>query len=173
MWPLIRMGLVLTGALVFQAAVVPHMAIAGAKPDIILVVAVLYGFTFGSRTGAFAGFFGGLLGDLLSGLHVGIGVISKTTIGFLAGLVQRTIFVESIFLPMLAIFVATFLNEFVYVSFMFLFGETTPIKEVILKLILPSAAYNAVLMPFVYGAIRKLMVVKQETPIIKVIEKYE
>jgi rod shape-determining protein MreD len=161
------------GTFILQAVLVPHIAIAGTKPDLILIVAALYGFTYGPPVGALAGFFGGLLGDLLGGMHVGLGLVSKSIVGFFAGMVQRTIFVESILLPMLAIFIATWLNEFVYVGFMFLLGEVTPIKVLVLQVILPTAIYNAVLTPLVYMIVHRFLVFKQETPAINIVRKYE
>lgn len=168
MWLVVRSALVIIGAFIFQVAVVPHLSIMGAKPDVILILAALYGFMYGPSIGSLAGFAGGFLGDLLIGSHVGLGILSKTIVGFFAGLVQRTIFVENILLPMLAIFVATGLNEFIYVSFAFLLGETVPLKLLIVKIILPSALYNAILTPVVYATIHRFMVFKQETPTVRI-----
>jgi len=173
MQPIIQALLVILGVFVFQAAIVPHMAVMGAKPDVILIIAVLYGFMYGPAIGSIAGFAGGLLSDLLIGSNVGLGLLSKSIVGFFAGLVQRTIFVENILLPMLAIFVATGLNELIYVSFMFLLGETIPIKLLITKIILPSAIYNALLTPFVYAAAHRFMVLKQEAPSVRIARKYD
>ena len=173
MGPTIQSFLVILGAFLFQAAIVPHISIMGAKPDVVLIIAALYGFMYGPPIGSFAGFIGGLLDDLLIGSHVGLGMLSKSIVGFFAGLVQRTIFVENILLPMLAIFVATGLNEFIYVSFMFLLGETVPIKLLFTKIILPSALYNSLLTPFIYAVAHRFMVFKQETSTVRVTEKYE
>ncbi|MHB8842289.1 MAG: rod shape-determining protein MreD [Candidatus Aquicultor sp.] len=173
MWPVLQSCLVVLGAFILQAVLVPHIALGGTKPDIILIVTALYGFTYGAQVGAIAGFFGGFLGDLAGGMHVGLGLVSKSIVGFFAGLVQRTIFVESILLPMLAIFIATWLNEFVYVGFMFLLGEITPIKVLMLQVILPTAIYNALLTPLIYLIVRRFLVFKQETPSINVARKYE
>lgn len=173
MWPIVQSCLVMMGAFLFQAAITPHIAIMGAKPDIILIVTALYGFTYGPAIGSLAGFSGGLLSDLLAGPHVGVGVMSKSIVGFFAGLVQRAIFVENMLLPMLAIFVATILHEFIYVGFLFLFGETIPIKTVTLDVIFPSALYNAVLTPFVYALTYRFLVVKQEAPSVRIANKFD
>lgn len=173
MWPAIRLCLVMTGAFLIQVVVAPHIAIGGVKPNIILIVTALYGFTSGPLVGSASGFLGGLLCDLLVGPNVGLGLISNSIVGFFAGLVQRTIFVENIVLPMLAIFVATWLDEFIYVGFVFLFGNTVPIKVLALQAILPSAIFNAILAPFVYSLVYRFMVVKQDTPSIRIVGKYE
>jgi rod shape-determining protein MreD len=144
----------------------------GAKPNVLLIIAALYGIMHGPSAGALAGFTGGLLCDLLSGVYVGLGLLSKALVGFFAGLVQRAIFVENIILPMAAIFVATGISELVYVVFLFLLGETVPLKLLVLNIILPTAIYNALLTPFVYAAVRRFMVPKQDTPAVRIAEKY-
>jgi rod shape-determining protein MreD len=167
------MCLVVIGAFFVQSAIVPHISVMGAKPDIILIVASLYGFTYGPASGSLTGFIGGLLGDLLAGPHVGIGLLSKTIVGFFAGLVRRAVFLENMMLPMLAIFVATWLNEFIYVGFLFLLGETVPIKIVSLQVILPSAIYNALLAPFVYVLVHRFMVIREEASSVRIANKYD
>lgn len=173
MWPKVQLFLVVLGAFMFQAAIVPHISIAGAKPDVILIIAALYGFMYGSSTGSLVGFTGGLLGNLLVGSYIGPDLLSKSLVGFLAGLIQRIIFVENILFPMLAIFVATGLNEVVYIGFMFLLGETVPLKLLLVKTILPSALYNSLLTPFVYLAARRFMVFKQDALSVRIANKYE
>lgn len=173
MWPIVQSCLLVLVAFIFQATVVPHMAVLGAKPDIVIILTALYGFTYGPQIGTVAGFFGGLLGDLLSGPHVGVGLISKSIVGFFAGLVKRAIFVENVLLTMLAIFIATCINQFIYVGFMFLLGEATPIKVLITGIVLPSATYNTILAPFVYMVLRRFMVFKQEAPVVRIAKKYD
>lgn len=173
MWLVFQFFLVILGAFLFQAAVVPHISFLGAKPDVILIIASLYGVSYGSPVGATAGFFGGLLTDLLAGTHVGVGLMSKTLVGFFAGLVKRAVFVENMLFPMIAIFIATWINEFIYVGFMFLLGQTVPIKVVALNVILPSAAYNAILTPFVYAAVRRFMILRPEATSAKIVRKFE
>jgi rod shape-determining protein MreD len=168
MWPAIQICLLLVGTYIIQGAVVPHMSIAGVKPDVILIVAALFGFAYGPQIGGLAGFFGGLAGDLLSGSAVGIGILSKSVVGFFAGMVQRTIFVQSIFLPMLAIFIATWIHEFIYVGFLFLFGKTISIKILVLDIVLPSALYNALCTPPVFLFVRRFLDFKRDTPAVRV-----
>ncbi|MBI4733401.1 MAG: rod shape-determining protein MreD [Rubrobacteridae bacterium] len=168
MWSSVQLAIVICVAFFVQATVAPHLSRMGAKPDIVLIVAALFGFAYGPQTGGLAGFFGGLLGDLLTGSAVGIGLMSKTVVGFFAGMVQRAIFVKSIILPMLAIFVATWIHEFIYVGFLFLFGNTTSIDTLIWNIVLPSAVYNAICTPPVFILVRRFLDFRQDTPAIRV-----
>ncbi|MCL5291840.1 MAG: rod shape-determining protein MreD, partial [Actinobacteria bacterium] len=96
------------------------------------------------------GFSGGLLQDFLSGQVVGLSAFSKAIVGFISGLVERTIFVENVLLPMGAIFIASMLNDFTYAGFNFLLGEHVGLSKLFFDIALPTAAYNALMMPLVY-----------------------
>jgi rod shape-determining protein MreD len=168
MWSAVQLAIVLIVAFFMQASIAPHLSIMGARPDFILIVAALFGFAYGPQTGGLVGFFGGLLGDLLTGSAVGVGIMSKTVVGFFAGMVQRTIFVKSVVMPMLAIFIATWIHEFIYVGFLFLFGNTTSIETLIVNIVLPSAIYNAICTPPIFIVVRRFLDFKQDTPAIRV-----
>jgi rod shape-determining protein MreD len=168
MRPIIQLCLVILGTFMVQAAVVPHLSIMGVRPDVVLIVAALFGFAYGPQAGGLAGFLGGLFSDLLTGSAVGVGLLSKSAVGFFAGMVQRTIFVQSVALPMLAIFIATWIHEFIYVGFLFLFGNTIPIKILFLNIVLPSAIYNAICTPPVFFAVRRFLDFKQDATTVKI-----
>lgn len=168
MRPIIQLCFVIFGTFIIQAAVAPHLTIVNVRPDFILILAALFGFAYGPQTGGLAGFSGGLFSDLLSGSAVGVGLLSKSVVGFFAGMVQRTIFVQNMVLPMFAIFIATWIHEFIYFGFLFLFGNTISIEILIWKIVLPSAVYNAVCTPPVFLIVRRFLDFKQDTPAVKV-----
>ncbi|MCL5292913.1 MAG: rod shape-determining protein MreD [Actinobacteria bacterium] len=149
-------------ALLFQAAVVPHLAIAGAQPDVVLILIVLFGFSEGSAKGASLGFVGGLVQDLLGGQVVGLSAFSKAIVGYVSGFVERTIFVENVLLPMGAILTASVLNDFTYAGFNFLLGEKIGLSKLFFDMALPTALYNALAMPLVYLVYRRLTTPRPE-----------
>lgn len=78
--------LALVAALALQTTIA-GLTMSGARMVNLVVVAVIYvALTFGPVTGLFAGTAGGLAQDTLAGGVIGIGSLSKTIIGFLAGL---------------------------------------------------------------------------------------
>jgi rod shape-determining protein MreD len=96
--------LVLLGALALQTTI-SGLTLGGARLVNLVVVAVVYlALLYGPVTGLFAGTAGGLAQDALSGGVVGIGSLSKSIVGFLAGLLGAQ-FIVSQPLPRLVMFV--------------------------------------------------------------------
>ncbi len=159
---------VIGAVLVLQASVVPYLAIGGIQPDLVLIAIVLLGFSEGSIKGSVFGFLGGLIEDVLGGQVVGLSAFSKCIVGYISGLVERTIFVENVLLPMGAIFAASILNDFTYAGFNFLLGESISIEKLFFGIALPTAVYNALAMPLVYLVYHGLAMPKPEkAPMLK------
>src|SRR5687767_13379584 len=91
------------------------LTIIGARMLNLVVVAVVYvALMYGPVTGMLAGTAGGLAQDALAGGIVGIGSLSKTIVGFLAGLLGAQ-FIVSQPLPRFVMFVsASLLHELCY-----------------------------------------------------------
>jgi rod shape-determining protein MreD len=103
--------LALVGALALQTTI-SGLTFGGARMVNLVVVAVVYlALQYGPVTGLFAGTIGGLAQDSLVGGIVGIGGLSKTVIGFLAGLLGAQ-FIVTQALPRFVMFVgATAVHE--------------------------------------------------------------
>ena len=91
------------------------LTMTGASMVNLVVVAVVYAaLMFGPVTGMMAGTVGGLAQDALAGGIVGIGSLSKTVVGFLAGLLGAQ-FIVAQPLPRFVMFVsASVLHEICY-----------------------------------------------------------
>jgi rod shape-determining protein MreD len=91
------------------------LTMTGASMVNLVVVAVVYAaLVFGPVTGMMAGTAGGLAQDALAGGIVGIGSLSKTVVGFLAGLLGAQ-FIVAQPLPRFVMFVsASVLHEICY-----------------------------------------------------------
>ncbi len=155
--------LVLFASVVLQTTVMPHFRIMGIQPDLVLIVTITYAFIGGSTFGSATGFLGGLLQDLAVTRSLGLNALSKTLVGYLAGLLKKTIFMESIFLPVISIFIATLLNETIYVGLAYLFGYEIPARLIFSIIVLPSAIYNSVLAFFVYPVLCRLVGFREGT----------
>jgi rod shape-determining protein MreD len=103
--------LVLVAALALQTTI-SGLTIGGARVVNLVVVAVVYvALLYGPVAGLLAGTVGGLVQDALAGGVVGIGSLSKTIVGFLAGVLGAH-FIVSQWLPRLVMFLgATFAHE--------------------------------------------------------------
>ncbi len=106
--------LALVGALALQTTI-SGLTMGGARMVNLVVVAVIYvALMFGPVTGLFAGTVGGLAQDALAGGVVGIGSLSKTIIGFFAGLLGAH-FIVAQPLPRFVMFVgATVVHEVIF-----------------------------------------------------------
>ena len=80
--------LVFTAALL-QTALLPHLAIAGFRADLLLLATVAFAFHDGPLAGVYVGFVSGLLADLLvSTAPVGLYALILLVVGYLVGVVR-------------------------------------------------------------------------------------
>jgi rod shape-determining protein MreD len=106
--------LALAGALALQTTL-SGLTFGGARTVNLVVVAVVYlALVYGPVTGLIAGTIGGLAQDTLAGGIVGIGGLSKTVVGFLAGVLGAH-FIVAQPLPRFVMFVgATAVHELMF-----------------------------------------------------------
>jgi rod shape-determining protein MreD len=84
--------------------------------DLVLVAVVYVALTSGPLTGMFCGAFAGLIQDALSSGIIGIGGLSKTVVGFLAGIIG-TQFIVTHSLPRFVVFFgATVLHAAIFMG---------------------------------------------------------
>ncbi|MCL6451582.1 MAG: rod shape-determining protein MreD, partial [Acetobacteraceae bacterium] len=146
---LVLAGLVVL-AVVLEQGVLPFVAWRGVKPDLTLILAVLAGLVFGSRAGATVGACAGLLQDLHLGRYLGLAATGHMAAGFLAGLAERRLFKENLWVPLLAGGLATVVNEGVTLLLLRLVGTRLAFGPALVRVVLPSALYNALLTPVLY-----------------------
>lgn len=75
----------LVAAFLAQTMLLPHLTIAGVKPDLLLIASVAAGMAKGKNPGMAAGFFLGLLSDVLYGGVIGLLAFSYLVIGYVSG----------------------------------------------------------------------------------------
>jgi len=85
MWRVAPIGAVLLTSLVAHAAVVPHLAVRGAAPDLLLVATVAIATRRGARTGAGFGFAAGLGADVFLATPLGTSALAFTLVGHVLG----------------------------------------------------------------------------------------
>lgn len=86
----LRLPFVLVLALVIQTTLVGPVTVAGAHPDLMLLLPIAAGFSVGSEQGAVAGFLAGLLTDLFLQTPLGLSALTFSVVGFGVGMVQTT-----------------------------------------------------------------------------------
>lgn len=129
----------------------------GIVPDFALIVAVSLGLLKGPWYGAVIGLATGLFCDLLSGgAIVGVGALAKMVAGFAAGLLEKTIFKDNLFVPFLSLLAGTLLSEIIFLVISGALGMHVGPVLLILPRLLALALYNAVLAPLVYHQFYRL-----------------
>lgn len=142
--------------LVIQLAIPPTLVFSGVKPDLLLILLVIIALIRGRKYGSGFGFIAGSLQDLFLGGFFGIFTFIKTLIGIVVGLIERNFFKEQYIISAFVIFIATIVNEtlFILLSENLLF--TVNYWVVLWNLILPEALINGLIGLIIYPIIYKV-----------------
>lgn len=139
-----------------QATLMPHLAVWGVFPDLPVLVVVSWSLLRGSGEGAVWGFIAGVAVDLLSGAPFGAATLALVVVGFLWGQGKAAAFRAHMALPLLATFLATVLYDLIFLLVVQVVGGSVVWLASLFRIILPSAALNALLMPPVLILLRWL-----------------
>ncbi len=139
-----------------QTTLVPMIPQGMAKPDVLLVLVVAWGIVRGGGEATLWGLAGGLCLDLLSGAPFGVQTLGLAAVGLMADLMETNFFRSNILIPLAAIFIATILFHIVQAAAMQTFGYPVSWEPFLLRVVLPTAVFNTVLMPVVYGLLRRI-----------------
>lgn len=141
---------------ILQTTLVPALAIWGVFADLPLLVVVSWSLLRGPREGILWGFVAGLMVDLFSGAPFGASTLALIAVGLLAGLGAATVFRAHVALPLLAMFLATIVYDLLVLLVVSISGSPVAWLESFYRIILPSAALNAMLTPVVFVTMRRL-----------------
>jgi rod shape-determining protein MreD len=103
-------------ALVLQTTLARYAIRASSAVDLVLVVVVYVALTSGATTGLLSGAFAGLVQDALLSPVIGIGGVSKTLVGFLAGVIGTQFIVAQPLPRFVVFFGATVLHALVFMG---------------------------------------------------------
>jgi len=139
--------IILIGAFLIQLLFLDHIKIAGAKPDLLILLVVFFAIFFGPSTGAEAGFVYGLLKDTYSLDIFGVNFLLLSLTGLIAGILSPKLFRESKLTQVLLVFASSVLYMIVhyFVSSFILNIRYVTLPECLYGLILPSSFYTAML----------------------------
>ncbi len=150
-------GAIIVVALLIQLTLINSITILGLKPDLIMIVVVVFSLLKGGKEGTISGFASGLLQDIFSTGLLGINALAKTVIGFTCGIFKEKIFYEHIlFLIPVITFVASFMQSILMFLLLRSFGIEYGLVWSIKQIALPEALYSSLLSPFIFLAINKL-----------------
>jgi rod shape-determining protein MreD len=143
-------------ALIVQTTIMPHLALFQVVPDLLLVVIICIGFVEGPSAGALAGFGGGLLRDFLLNAPTGLSALAYLSVGYAVGAIRPYVQSSSVVVPLVGVFAGSIVGNAFYIGLSLLLGvPSEPLSRVVQVLVL-SAVYNTLLVPFAYPLARKL-----------------
>lgn len=139
-------------AIVLQTTWLGSVSLGGAVVDPLLAIVLAVGLLHGPEEGALVGAGVGLLQDVMTGVPLGLGMLGNMVVGFCAGLGQRSIYVEDLWMPALAAAVMTVLRAIVWIGAAHLVGLLdVPFFEAV-GVTAVAACYNgAVAVPIFHG----------------------
>ncbi|MGI6036764.1 MAG: rod shape-determining protein MreD [Limnochordia bacterium] len=146
---LILGGLILLLGLL-QASLFQFWTFFRIKPDLVLIFVVAMALLRPFRQGLWLGMMGGLLLDLFSGRYLGLHIFSKMIVAFGIGAVREYVYKENYFVPFVATFIGTVIDQGVYLTLASFFGLVVFRPEALTEVILPAAFYNSILTLFIY-----------------------
>ncbi len=156
---LVVISLAVVFGLILQATVFAQIDVLGLGlvPDLVLIVVVSYGLLKGPWFGAVLGLAAGLIADLMvGGVIVGVGALAKMATGFLAGLLEKTIFKDNLLVPFLALLVGTTIGELIFLLVNSALGWHFGSVLYLLARLVGLSLYNAVLAPPIYRQFYRL-----------------
>ncbi len=153
----LKIGIVVA-ALLIQLTLINLFTIQGLKPDLILLVVIVFSLLQGVEEGTISGFASGLLQDIFSAGLLGINALAKTIIGFICGIVKVKIFDEHLLfvIPVITLIISIVQSILIFLilrAFEIEYSFAWSLKQVAL----PEALYNSLLSPFIFLAVKRIL----------------
>ncbi|RMF58791.1 MAG: rod shape-determining protein MreD [Calditrichaeota bacterium] len=146
---IIRYFFVFLGALLLQSTVItPLFQIYYWKPNLILIVLVIFSLHHGQMAGSTAGFLVGLSSDIISSSLLGLGALCKSITGYIAGSFGSEL-VRERYQFIVALFVAGGVHDIIMLFFNSL-GRDMSWKVMIFVYMIPNLFYTAIVGTIIY-----------------------
>jgi rod shape-determining protein MreD len=131
----------------------PVVAVGGTKPDLMFLVVVSWSLLRGAEEGIVWGFIGGTFLDILSGGPFGVSALALMSVSLLTGLGETNLFRGHFLLPLAIIPFGTIIYYTLILIFLGLLGQPLSWDQSMLRVVLPAALVNLIVMPFVHGGL--------------------
>lgn len=131
-------------AIFLQSTLFSVYTIKGTAPDLVLVFVTFFALFNRVEKGTAYAFACGLLEDLYMGRFIGLNALSKCLTAYIIGKAQGNVFKENIFVGLLSVLIATFLNSLFLFLLSVMVFEVFHVDAGMLNSIFYQAAYNAV-----------------------------
>ncbi len=142
-------------AALVQSVVLPQAVPVSARPHFVVLLVVAICLVESLYDATMWAFMGGLMLDLMNGpvYPVGSNALILVLVALLASLGQANPFHNLLFVPLVTVFAATLFYHLMTMGLSVALGHHVPLLDNLLRLAVPSAILNAILMPVAYSSI--------------------
>ena len=151
---------IITGVMILIALVIQShssfdaIRIFGVKPDLVFIIVVYTGYSFGPIPGQVTGFVSGLFHDAVSNSPYGFLAFPKLIVGFIVGLLGRSLLRNNIPAIIILMMAATLVKGIITLLLSYIFAQG--MISSIINVIIPEALYNAILAPMLFFLFDKI-----------------
>lgn len=125
MLTVVRVGLVIFVAVLVQVSLVAGLPVAGARGDIVLLVAIAAGFEGGAERGAVVGFTAGLVFDLLLNSPAGLSALTCCLVGYVVGRFNTSVLRSTWWIPVAGTMLASAFGVLLFAVLDEILGQAT------------------------------------------------
>jgi len=133
-------------AAIIHSVVVPRLAIAHVRPDLPVLLVVVWALLYGGSGALIIGFVAGLRMDVLSGGPMGGSSLALMGVALVAGVSYNRFFRSNLLVPIASIAVGTLVYSYLYWGVLALTNHWLPFWDTTTRLILPAMVYNGGIM---------------------------
>lgn len=149
----LRTAAVILGALVLQVSLLARFSYEGARPDVLLLLAVVAGFTAGPERGAIVGFAAGMSFDILLTTPLGLSALTYALVGYAVGSATSGVVRSSRWIGPAIVVVGSAAGVLLYAAFGAVIGEPTLEGPPLAAIVVTVSAVNAALAPLAIRAL--------------------
>jgi rod shape-determining protein MreD len=150
----VRLAAVVLVGLVLQVSLFARFSYDGARPDVMILLALAGGFVMGSERGAVVGFAAGLAFDVVLTTPLGLSALVYTLVGYGVGAVGNTVLRSSFWIVPLVAAIGSAAGMLLYAVVAEVFGLAAFAGPPLTAIVVVVSAVNAVLAPVAVRAMR-------------------
>lgn len=149
-----KTGLVVLAALVLQVCLFARFSYDGARPDVMVLLAITAGFVAGPERGAVVGFAAGVAFDVVLATPLGLSALVYTLVGYGVGVITANVVRAAWWITPVLVAIASAAAMVLYALVGTVLGQPTLEGPPLTAIVVVVAALNAALSPLASRAVR-------------------
>ena len=143
---------------VLQTTLLQRISIAGAVPNLIIILLVVISYRYGQVNGLIYGFIAGLFVDLMDGTYLGLFALLYMLLGYALGFANKIYDKDDYTIPLIITGLTDITYNFGIFVVGFLLRNRTHLLFYLRSVILPEAIYTVVVSVLLYRGLQKLFI---------------